>query len=285
MSKYLATGLSTDPAASDYGCTILSDFDLFFNSVTDEDLARTIRQRGVFVDVDQLLTLKKQRRNLKCFINKMRTNIIDMMELPEKPDPNEIIDKKRKTKDDVIDEINNTLEEQRNKNLKTFIYDEDDEYDEFNSTNINDNRNINNNLNSNKNTNINTNNKNLNDNSSNSIPAKYASSRWGPVSRNLPQDLYITNNKTLSLLDDFLLKDRPNGTVFYDPCCGTGVIGNHIRAFNHSFKVIERDLYTTDEKVDYLRSTDPEYDVLVANFPFCIKLACFNKAIKSGKLF
>jgi hypothetical protein len=60
----------------------------------------------------------------------------------------------------------------------------------------------------------------------------------------MPQDLFITQESTLEYLLPYL-QDLPKSTRFYDPCCGTGLIGDFLRL--HEFNnIIESDLYTTE---------------------------------------
>jgi methylase of polypeptide subunit release factors len=73
------------------------------------------------------------------------------------------------------------------------------------------------------------------------------------------------------------------GKVIFEPCCGNGAIVKYLE--KKGLTVISRDLYTTDEKHDYLVEEDPEYDVIITNPPFCVKHEFFNKAILSVKPF
>ena len=99
-------------------------------------------------------------------------------------------------------------------------------------------------------------------------------------SKGMPQDLFITQESTLEYLLPYL-QELPKSTRFYDPCCGTGVIGDFLRL--HEFNnIIESDLYTTEIKQDYLKDNFTDYDVLITNFPFCDKRKCFKKAFRSG---
>ena len=70
--------------------------------------------------------------------------------------------------------------------------------------------------------------------------------------------------------------------VIFDPCCGTGAIGNFLRQQGFT-NIIEQDLYTTDIKTNYLTEDAPRYDIMITNIPFCSKLQFFNKAFNSGK--
>ena len=81
----------------------------------------------------------------------------------------------------------------------------------------------------------------------------------------------------------FLQENYPKDKVIYDPCCGTGVIGKFLRELGYT-NIIEQDLYTTDDKTDYLLSNRQNYDLMIANIPFCSKLAFFKKAFKAGNL-
>ena len=96
----------------------------------------------------------------------------------------------------------------------------------------------------------------------------------------MPQDLFITQEHTLSYLLGYL-NACDKSTKFYDPCCGTFAIGDYLRSQGLT-DIIERDLYTTDIKSDYLKEDFTDYDVLITNFPFCDKLKCFKKAFRDG---
>jgi hypothetical protein len=96
----------------------------------------------------------------------------------------------------------------------------------------------------------------------------------------MPQDLYITQEHTLSYLLEYL-NMCPKSTKFYDPCCGTCAVGDYLRRQGFT-NIIETDLYTTEIKSDYLKENVIYYDVLITNFPFCDKLKCFKKAFRDG---
>ena len=113
------------------------------------------------------------------------------------------------------------------------------------------------------------------------IPHQFLRSRYGNATKPLPQDLFETPENALMLLDPIL--STLEGKVIYEPCCGNGAIVKYLE--KKGFTVIARDLYTTEEKQDYLVEEDPEYDVLLTNPPFCSKHKFFEKAMLSGKPF
>ena len=100
-------------------------------------------------------------------------------------------------------------------------------------------------------------------------------------SKNQPQDLFITQESTLSYLLPYLQKLSKNITI-YDPCCGTYAIGNFLRDHGYN-NIIETDLYTTPIKTDFLKTKIAKCDLMIANIPFCIKYQFFKKAYLSGK--
>jgi hypothetical protein len=106
-------------------------------------------------------------------------------------------------------------------------------------------------------------------------------SRWGNVVAKLPQDLYQTPRSAVSLLDEALAGFK--GKVIYEPFNGGGAISSYLE--ERGFTVVKRDLYTMEDKDDYLTSIDPVYDILISNPPFCIKHEVFEKAFKSGNPF
>ena len=100
-------------------------------------------------------------------------------------------------------------------------------------------------------------------------------------SKHHPQDLFITQECTLSYLLPFILKLDKNIKI-YDPCCGTYVIRNFLRENGYN-NIIETDLYTTPIKTDFLKTKITACGLIIANIPFCIKYQFFKKAFLSGK--
>lgn len=113
------------------------------------------------------------------------------------------------------------------------------------------------------------------------ISPRFARSRYGSATASLPQDLFETPVNAMMLLDKAL--ETLKGKIIFEPCCGNGAIVNYLQA--KGFEVIGRDLYSTEEKHDYLTEADPDYDVLITNPPFCVKHQFFEKAMMSGKPF
>ena len=86
-------------------------------------------------------------------------------------------------------------------------------------------------------------------------------SRFQNSTSTLPQDLFETPRNALELLDKHL--EFLQGKTIFEPCCGGGAITDYLEV--KGFKVISRDLYSTEEKHDYLKTEDPEYDILITN--------------------
>ncbi len=113
------------------------------------------------------------------------------------------------------------------------------------------------------------------------VPPQIRRPRYSGATKAQQQDLFETQDSAIMLLDPIL--ETLKGKVIYEPCCGNGAIVKYLE--KKGFTVIARDLYTTEEKHDYLVEEDPEYDVLITNPPFCIKHEFFEKAMLSGKPF
>jgi hypothetical protein len=101
-----------------------------------------------------------------------------------------------------------------------------------------------------------------------------------------PHDLFETTASTVAPLIEFFRKHNVNlsATVFYEPSCGNNAIVKELVKAGAT-NVIARDLFTTEEKHDYLAEEDPEYDILVTNPPYCLKYQFIEKAIQSLKPF
>jgi len=96
------------------------------------------------------------------------------------------------------------------------------------------------------------------------------------------QDLYETKAVDIFPIPPFI-QDFKDLTVF-DPCCGNKAFG-HVLMANGFSQIIERDLFTQDEKFDYLTAEDPNYSLLITNPPFQNKVKFIKKAYESGKPF
>jgi len=106
-----------------------------------------------------------------------------------------------------------------------------------------------------------------------------------------PQDLFETKPEvallavtSLATLAEGLFEGRQlKDLVIYEPACGNGAIVKEFEKIGT--KVIARDLYTTEEKHDYLKEMDPDYDIMVTNPPFRSKFEFAKKAFDSKKPF
>ena len=104
------------------------------------------------------------------------------------------------------------------------------------------------------------------------------------------QDLYETMERDVlplvklikQLMPPCLITDD-NNSVF-EPCCGNGAISNVFKILG--YKTIERDLYTREDKHDFLQDPFPEeFDFIVTNPPYNGKKNFLLRAIESGKPF
>jgi hypothetical protein len=101
-------------------------------------------------------------------------------------------------------------------------------------------------------------------------------------SNNPLQDLYETKVADIIPILPFI-QEFQSLTIF-DPCCGNKAFG-HVLMANGFSQIIERDLYTQEQKHDYLKAEDPEYDLLITNPPFQNKNKFVKKAYESKKPF
>lgn len=113
--------------------------------------------------------------------------------------------------------------------------------------------------------------------------------RWKPATKEYlapKQDLFETSPMVTHQLMRFLEGKGVIGigaTVF-EPCYGKGAIAKVFE--DAGYKVIARDLYTMDEKHDYLKAELPEvYDIMVTNPPYSDKHNFILHAYRSGMPF
>eukprot|EP01035_Chromulina_nebulosa_P029308 gene29308-38834_t len=98
------------------------------------------------------------------------------------------------------------------------------------------------------------------------------------------KELYETPIEVIDAIKENVLQLFPpphEKWILFEPCCGNGRISNYFR--NLGYTVIERDLYTTEEKHDYLIEDAPFYDCLITNPPFHLKAEFIKKAMGSEK--
>ena len=276
LKDTLAKTLETDPMKSLYGKGMISEYDLYWKCDTDVQLVQYFRNKNVNISGDDMVILRQARKDLKRLVTETRSNVVIHFGATGTP-LTKLQSKQILTKTD--EEIDSEIKKRAEKNLQSKNNAKkrrviDDEAEEIKD--------------------------NSNESSPESAPPKYASSRCkymigfhaflfinlfrfcsgSKCSKGLPQDLYITQESTLEYLLPYL-NALPKSTIFYDPCCGTCAIGDFLRS-NGFHNIIEKDLYTTEIKQDYLKDNFTDYDVLITNFPFCDKLKCFKKAFRSG---
>ncbi len=90
--------------------------------------------------------------------------------------------------------------------------------------------------------------------------------------RGVVQDLYETPVDALDALFYGYMQDNiPTSAIIFDPCCGNNAIVNYLKKKGYK-NVIGKDKYTVaGQSFDFMFDTFPNCDVLVANFPFCLK--------------
>jgi len=266
LKDQLAQTLEKDPSKSLYGHGLISEYDLYWKCDTDLQLVQYFRAKNSTLSGDDMVMLREARKELKRLVTETRNNVVFHFGVAGTPLTKQQ-SKNLLTKTD--EEIELEVKKRADKNLhaknnqkKRRITDDESEQDAEEITDDT---------------------SDTNESTSEIVPLKYASSRWSKCSKGQPQDLFITQEITLTYLLPFL-KTISKSTKFYDPCCGTCAIGDFLKrnGFNN---VYETDLYTTDIKKDYLKDNFTDYDVMITNFPFCIKLKCFKKAFRSGNPF
>jgi hypothetical protein len=87
----------------------------------------------------------------------------------------------------------------------------------------------------------------------------------------------------MDLMPRCLITDDNN--CVFEPCCGNRAISSVFKIAG--FKTIERDLYTTREKHDFLSNPLPEnhFDFIVTNPPFAGKKKFLIRALETRKPF
>jgi hypothetical protein len=100
LVRHIALGSSRNPQESCFGFNGISDFDLFHNCVTDEKLYTFISRGGMTFSEFEIGKLKKSRKNMRQFVNRIRANVIFHFELPETPLKNLV-----KTKKQIADKL------------------------------------------------------------------------------------------------------------------------------------------------------------------------------------
>jgi hypothetical protein len=116
LTFYLRSGLSNNPAESRWGCGIVSDFDLAENLQTDACLHAKLKALlgDDFLKHPNYEVLRKNRKNVREFIHRIRGQVIGNFQLPETPDPNlkkrKIVEKKAKTPEELVKKVNEQLD-------------------------------------------------------------------------------------------------------------------------------------------------------------------------------
>jgi hypothetical protein len=96
------------------------------------------------------------------------------------------------------------------------------------------------------------------------------------------QDLYETQEQDIAIIVPIIEKFKSK--VLFDPCCGNSAYKNALKKYDFH-NIIERDLYTTEIKHDFLTETIPKCDLILGNPPFNFKHQFLEKAYTSGIAF
>ena len=97
-------------------------------SIADGKLYEKLLKLNVPLNSPSGLLIKKNRRNIRDFLRRIRDNIIGCWELPETPDKvAEQANKKSKTKGGLVKEVNNSFEELGKRSKEQM---NDEEYEE-----------------------------------------------------------------------------------------------------------------------------------------------------------
>ena len=97
-------------------------------SIADGKLFEKLSTLNVPLDSPCGLIIKKNRRNIRNFLQRIRDNLIGCWELPETPDKvAEQANKKSKTKEALVNEVNNSFEELGKRSKEQM---NDEEYEE-----------------------------------------------------------------------------------------------------------------------------------------------------------
>lgn len=83
----IAKSLPEEPRLSKYGAGIVSDKELLLKLQTDEKFNDKMTSLNIAMDSHIYDVLRKNRRNIRDFIRRIRDSIIKCWELPETPDP------------------------------------------------------------------------------------------------------------------------------------------------------------------------------------------------------
>ena len=96
-------------------------------SIADGKLYEKLLKLNVPLNSPSGILIKKNRRNIREFLRRIRDNIIGCWELPETPDKvAEQANKKSKTKKSLVNEVNNSFEELGKRSKEQMLDEEED---------------------------------------------------------------------------------------------------------------------------------------------------------------
>lgn len=264
LFKCLACGLAKDPltitAEKDYGCGVVSHYDLCVNLNTNANFNHKMNQLNIPEGSPLYNTLSKNRRNIKVFVERIMSVVIHSFDLLETPDKQaeakETKERKKreqkvkesKTPEQLQQEANNSLsqvaKENQEKALQQTIIDVDSlGFDETAQ-------------------------------SKDAIDEVDIGLEPTKIHKDNPHQLYETPDSALNILLDYISDAiEPELTSIYDPCCG---LNQHIINFfrNRGAKRVSgSDLNYGNERIDFLKLTKDDkivtdVDYFITNPPF-----------------
>ena len=113
-------------------------------------------------------------------------------------------------------------------------------------------------------------------------PSKYVSSRWGKSKGKNPEDAFYSHSDAITCMLPIFLQFKEQ--VIFEPANGTGSLSDVLEKHGCN-SIIKRDLYSMDEKHDFLISAPPSYDFLITNPPWSLVREFLFKAYWSEKPF
>ncbi len=85
LKDNLAKSLETDPSKSLYGNGMISEYDLYWKVDTDVQLLVHFKNKNINITADQMVMLKKARKDLKRLVTETRDNVVMNFEVTNTP--------------------------------------------------------------------------------------------------------------------------------------------------------------------------------------------------------
>lgn len=118
LLHYIQVSLPTDPKLSKFGQGIISDYELMLEIQTDKKFNERMNNLRITSEADIVAKLSSARRSIRYFCTRIRLQIIELWGLPETPDPQETLLKKRAITDDAMAVIKETRKRRKQEEKK-----------------------------------------------------------------------------------------------------------------------------------------------------------------------